>query len=262
MRVLILAIDCLDYRLVERFQCISLKQEVSGVLDVSEYHDDLYSDVLTPALWSSFITGEKHMLRWYRERFLYRIGRRIIGAIGLRGLGRLIPRRFKYRLVDKRDLNGETLFDVVKPSIPLYIPGYNDEDWYHRKYDEALNNGGIKELVKTVTEIHNMKTTSLYRALDRDWLLLMIWLDIIDLYSHMFYPHRMEKVKHAYQIIERLFRKVRAKVSDTLILIVSDHGIDEYGHYPRAFWSMNIDLGWRPRTWTSFYSFILEVVGN
>ena len=50
--IAILAIDALEYDLVEKFQCRNLMQKFYGKTDISEF-----SEPRTMVLWSSFMTG-------------------------------------------------------------------------------------------------------------------------------------------------------------------------------------------------------------
>ena len=51
--MIILAIDALEYNLVEEFNCINLKQKFYGKTDITEF-----SEPRTMVLWSSFMTGK------------------------------------------------------------------------------------------------------------------------------------------------------------------------------------------------------------
>ena len=262
MRVLVLAIDCLDYRLVNRFGLDAFKQRVWGTIDVSEFRK---YKLLTPVIWTSFITGkppEEHgVLHWWTwGRLLDRI-RYYPPFKWVRGKRRILEKLgFKPRLVDRSHIKSSTIFDVVKPSIPLFVPAYNDPEWYHREYNRALRSS-VKELEEAVLKVHKMKLDALMESLSREWKLLMVWFDVIDLFSHMYYPHRLGKIEWIYRLVALQVRKIAKHTPpDTLILIVSDHGIDENGlHYPKAFWSLNKEVGWRPNKITDFYKLILEL---
>ena len=51
--IVVLAIDALEYELVEKFDCAGLRQSHCGKTDISEF-----SEPRTMVLWSSFLTGE------------------------------------------------------------------------------------------------------------------------------------------------------------------------------------------------------------
>ncbi|RLJ01457.1 MAG: hypothetical protein DRP10_04065, partial [Candidatus Aenigmatarchaeota archaeon] len=51
--IIILAIDALEYELVEKFNCQNLKQKFYGKTDISEF-----TQPRTIVLWSSFMTGK------------------------------------------------------------------------------------------------------------------------------------------------------------------------------------------------------------
>jgi len=67
---------------------------------------------------------------------------------------------FKPRLVDRTHIRSSTIFDVVRSSIPLFIPAYNDLEWYHREYSKALRSSA-KKLEDVVLRVHKMKPDAL-----------------------------------------------------------------------------------------------------
>lgn len=59
MKVCIIALDALEYELVERFYCENLKQREYGKIDVTEFKQHSPTgEPFTPVVWSSFITGK------------------------------------------------------------------------------------------------------------------------------------------------------------------------------------------------------------
>ena len=63
--IIILAIDALEFELVEEFNCNNLKQKFYGRTDISDF-----SEPRTMVLWSSFLTGknkEKEVLKEGKE---------------------------------------------------------------------------------------------------------------------------------------------------------------------------------------------------
>ncbi len=59
IKVCILALDALEYELVDRFYCENLKQEEYGRIDLTEFKQHSPTgEPFTPVIWSSFITGK------------------------------------------------------------------------------------------------------------------------------------------------------------------------------------------------------------
>lgn len=143
MRVFILALDGLEYTLLKKWRCRYLLQRQHGTFKVSEEYFHKEGVPCSPKVWASFITGKKpqeHGVRdwWVYGKVLDRIKylpvirhikgkRKILWRLGL-----------KPRIVDRSDIKCETIFDVVRPSIAVYVPAYNDSTEFHIRLLEAV----------------------------------------------------------------------------------------------------------------------------
>ena len=76
------------------------------------------------------------------------------------------------------------------------------------------------------------------------------------------------KMLKTYISLESLVQRIKEELSeDTLCLIVSDHGMEsssmkEPMHSNRAFFSFNIDVGWRPNSIMDYANFIKDIMSK
>ncbi len=273
MRVFILALDGLEYELVMGWKLHNLMQEHCG-----KYRAPIsprYGKPHTPSAWVSFITGlppEEHgiddwwkwgrLLDWIRLHppFRWIKNKRVIAA----ALG------IKPKTYTREDLRVETIFDAVKPSIALFVPGYNEPPEPHYELNEALRRG-IREYERKIWEIHNWRVSKLTERLNDEWRLFMVWLDLADLLGHIYIVKNRARLLKAYWELDWLAGWLRAKLLSedphTAFLIVSDHGmqVSDDGvtgdHSPHGFWSSNVPLPREPKEITDFRDIILELVG-
>jgi len=231
-----------------------------------------------PAIWASLITGrepEEHSVySWWRisrYKLLDKLAhwirynvpviknmstaklKRILSIFGLR-----------IRHSSRENLRIPTIFDLIKPSVALFVPSYNEELWIREYYFEALERG-LEEAEKAFWYVHEYRKRRLFEELEKNsyWKLFIAWFDLADVIGHIYMSRSKLKIMKAYFELNRLAVRVKEMVSkDTLFMIVSDHGMEPGdGHSPRAFYSFNIDLEWRPRKITDYFNFILSIMG-
>jgi len=244
MRVCVLAIDGLEYSLLLKWRLKHLVQEYYG-RHVSPV-DPGHGKPMTPTCWASFITGkppEVHGVRTFTSwgRLIDKIRfcppfawvkgkRRLLMKLGIRPSPRTVPRNIR------------TIFDVVKPSIPLFIPSYNEPVGLRDKFLRA----GEGEFLKKLWDVHRY--------------------NLVDIASHACASPRHKIVLlRAYLEFNKMAREVRERIgSSTALLIVSDHGFERkadgsFDHSNYGFWSLNVKPPFRPRRITDFYNLILEL---
>jgi len=267
VRVCVLAIDGLEYSLVLKWKLKHLMQEYFG-RHVSPI-DPEHGKPMTPMCWASFITGKPpkvHGVRTFTRwgiRFIDKIRfyppftwikgkRRLLMKLGIKPKPSGIPKNIK------------TIFDVVKPSIPLFIPSYNEPVELRDKFLHARKG----EFLKKLWDVHRYRKEVFFRYLrGSEWKLLMCWFDLVDMASHAYINPRHKLVlMRVYLEANKLAREVREIVGrDTAVLVASDHGFEKkpdgsFDHSNYGFWSLNVEPPFRPRKITDFYNLILEVV--
>ncbi|MCD6369528.1 MAG: alkaline phosphatase family protein [Thermoproteales archaeon] len=270
MKICILAFDGLEYEFVVKWKLKNLLQEYHGTYKA--LINPKYDKPHTPTCWASFITGKSleehgvtHWWRWnsllerlrYIPPFIWIKGKRdILMKIGIKPTLRTIPE------------NLSTIFDAVKPSVPLFIPSYNEPVKIHYMYVEASKKG-LNEIVKCVWKVHKLRKDVLFKHLkNNEWKLLMCWFDLADLMSHLYTPKTRFHLLKAYLELNSIAGEVRKRIdNDTAVLIVSDHGIEiekngSVDHSEHGFWSLNVKPPFKPRDITDFYKLILELTGE
>jgi hypothetical protein len=257
MRVLILAYDGLDHDLVETLSLRNILQREHGKVDVPIVGG--IDDPSTPIVWTSFITGEPpevhgvDMPQMWNNEFdgLRRFVRKH------RGIHNVL-KRFKvgYRVREgvgastsfpsRKNINVDTLFEAVKPSVALGVPVYNKNlekvypigDVLRARQDPDY----LPVFEERVRRIFAEEVESLFEALEDDWRLLMIHFHITDLFGHAFWG--TEKLATLYEEMDLLTKRIKSSLrEDDLVLIISDHGMSRLGHTKKGFYSFNVKIG-------------------
>jgi len=272
MRVCIIGLDGLEYTLVEKFQLENLLQKEYGKIDLSEFDKKL-----TPPIWASFITGlppSKHGVhfetRWNNillNRFEKFFRTFHFSHIPLRRL--FVALKFEnkpYWFWLPEHI--ETIFDVVKPSIALKIPSYNYFYDLYKEYSVLNVYAGKEPQIKAEKRFWDLFTKEkddCLKHLDtRNWKLFMAQFHITDSIGHM-YAGNLSKMYECYVQMNDFVNEVKQLlVGNTLVLIVSDHGMRplESGvfgdHSDYGFYSSNFILNLRNPNITSFKRVILD----
>jgi len=268
-----LALDGLDYGLVKRWKLKSLLQKRHGVFEIGrEYFHPTIGEPYTPIIWASIITGRKpqeHGVKdwWVYGNFLDRL--KYLPIIRhIKGKRKLLRKMgLKPRVVSRCDVRCRTIFDVVKPSVAVYVPAYNDPTIFHERLSKVVAHG-IDEYIREIWNVHEERKRAVFEALEenREWKLFMAYFDIADLLGHVCLVKRPLKLMKAYLELNKLAGKLQSLAPDSVFLIMTDHCMEPSDdgvtgvHAKHAFWSLNIDIEWEPKDYTDYYHKILEWV--
>nr|MDO8044128.1 alkaline phosphatase family protein [Candidatus Baldrarchaeota archaeon] len=278
-RVFVLALDGLEYDLVKKWNLKNLMQKSFGKIKLRKEYcikskpswaEGTPEEVVpyTPIVWASFITGlppQKHKIKtiWTYGKILDRI-RKLPLIRHIKGKRKLLYKiGLGPRVVNKRDLNARTIFDVVKPSIDVYVPTYSDNTELHRRLSKALSIS-LKEYEREIWKVHRLRERKVFENLHREWKLFMAYFDIADLMGHLHIAKRPQRLRRVYRALEILSLEIKRRIpGDTVFIVVSDHGMkpepDGTGnHSDHAFYSLNIETDWKPSDITDFYHKIIE----
>ena len=270
MRVCILGYDGLEYALVERLKLRNIMQSEYGRVRVPIAGG--IDDPSTPIVWTSFITGQppsvhgvdmaefwdssldgfRSFLR--RHRNLHNLAKKFKLGYRVRRNMAIEP-----KFPSRKNIKCDTLFDIIKPSIPLGVPVYNKD--LHGTYPVGEVFKAIQDLnfrreyeVK-IREIFHREVEGLFEALDEEWKLLMIHLHITDLLGHIYWG--TERLAVLYEEMDMLTMAVKERLQrDDLLLIISDHGMGRLGHTKYGFYSLNQRLGLNKPDITDFFGMI------
>ena len=220
--MIVLAIDALEYSLVQEFNCNNLKQKFYGKTDISEF-----SEPRTMVLWSSFMTGknmEKEILaKGDKEMWNTRI-----------------------------DIKDTFFKSFDNPKI-IDLPGFNYEKEPHEherkllkqffdvQIDEEKNNIR-KEYNNHTFEHHRHIKDEFNNALNSDYDFILGYFSVADVIGHLNFGNRV-----MMKMIYRDLDEIAGSINDTYI-VLSDHGMEKIGmfgdHSNYGFWSTDSqDLG-------------------
>ena len=286
MRVFILALDGLDQDLTAKWKLRNLLQKTHGKILLSKDYcieskpvwasEEATEEVpFTPIVWTSFITGKhpsQHNIRslWTYGKFLDKIrGLPLIRHI--KGKRKILARLgITPGSPQKNDLGFPTIFDVIKPSIAVWVVAYNEPKAFRWEISKA-GKEGLNHLEKIVWKIHKERVKETFKQLNSgNWKLFMTYFELADLMGHIYIVKNPRKLKMYYRILDSLAYSLKEKVEDenTIFLIVSDHGMKPScdgvtgNHSMEAFWSLNIETEWKPNSITDFFYKIYEWINT
>jgi hypothetical protein len=220
--MIILAIDALEYSLVQEFNCNNLKQKFYGRTNISEF-----SEPRTMVLWSSFMTGKN-----------------MEAEILAKGDKEMWNTR-----IDIKD----TFFESFDNPKIIDLPGFNYEKEQHEherkllkqffdaQTDEEKNNIR-KEYNNHTFEHHRHIKDEFNNALTGDHDFVLGYFSVADVIGHLNFGNRI-MMKMIYKDMD----EIAGSINDTYI-VLSDHGMEKIGifgdHSSYGFWSTNNqDLG-------------------
>lgn len=279
MRVLVLALDGLDYKLIQRFKLSILKQKVWGTINLRNE----FKDILSIIIWTSFITGlppDEHgvLSPWIisSNRYVNKLFRWLrwhlpaVKNLTYYKIYKML-RRFgiKLRYVDKECLKKwglNTIFDYASKPVAINVLGYNAKPIFEYLDKELPDLSDIGRDVEPLIWKQYYETKSLLlKSLTDDWDLMMVWINLIDWIQHLYLGNNILKVLKAYFEISKLVSDIKGKLNDNCcLLIVSDHGFQlsngEPEHSTIAFYSFNINPPYKPKKITDFAKLINELL--
>lgn len=213
--MIILAIDALEYTLIEEFNCTNLKQRFYGKTDIREF-----SEPRTMVLWSSFMTG-KNMEK------------------------KILAKGDKEMWNTKIDIK-DTFFNMFKNPKIIDLPGFNYSLEQHEKERELLkkyfdtDNEQEKKEIRTkynnvAFEHHRNVKQEFEKALKGDHDFVLGYFSIADVVGHLNFGNKT-MMKMIYKDLD----EIAGNIKNTHI-IVSDHGMEGIGifgdHSNYGFWS-------------------------
>lgn len=234
--IVVLAIDALEYNMVEEFNCNNLKQKFYGKTDLEEF-----SEPRTMVLWCSFMTGKN------KEKEILAVGDKEMWNI-------------------KLDIKDTFFARFENPKI-LDLPGFNYDRGQHdmersllKQFFDAEGDEEKEDIRKKYNsyafEHHRKIKKEFSGALNGDYDFLLGYFSVADVIGHLNFGNRM-----LMKMIYRDLDEIAGWIKDTLI-VLSDHGMERIGmfgdHSNYGFWSTEFkDLG-RPRI-TDFPEIIKEI---
>ncbi len=219
----VLAIDALEYDLVEKFNCKNLMQKNYGKTNIDEFEKPR-----TMVLWSSFMTEEN------KEEEVLENGDK--------------------EMWNKKWEKENTFFSEFKNHKVIDLPGFSYDLEAHKnsrellkKYFETEDQEEMDEIKKKYNQDalnhHKKIKNEFLKSLEEGWDFVLGYFSVIDVIGHLNFGNT-SLMKMLYKDMDELAEKVKKKYE---LLILSDHGmkaIGKYGdHSGYGFWSFKKDLG-------------------
>ena len=217
--MIILAIDALEYTLVEEFNCNNLKQKFYGKTNIMEF-----SEARTMVLWSSFMTGknmEKEiMAKGDKEMWNTRIE---------------LKDTFFSRFVDPK------IIDL--PGFNYAIEQHGQErvllkNYFDSKSDDEKNKIRT-EYNNLAFEHHRRVKKEFTEALNAKHDFVLGYFSVADVVGHLNFGNRM-MMKMIYKDLD----EIAGTIKDNFI-VLSDHGMEKIGifgdHSNYGFWSTDFE---------------------
>jgi len=235
--IIILAIDALEYELVEKFNCQNLKQKFYGKTDISEF-----TQPRTIVLWSSFMTGKN------KEK-----------EILLKGKKEMWNTKFDIK---------DTFFSEFKNPAIFDLPGFNYNKEVHdksrtllKKFFEVKTEKEKekirKEYNKDAFDHHKKIKERFLKAIDKNHDLILGYFSVVDVIGHLNFGNNM-LMRMLYKEMDDIAKKCAEK--NCPLLILSDHGMKAIGkfgdHSDYGFWSLNLNKNLKTPKITDFYRII------
>jgi hypothetical protein len=213
----VIAIDALEYALVEDFDFPRLKQTHYGKTDITEF-----SEPRTMVLWSSFMTGQN------KEAEILAKGDKEMWNVR-------IPHE-------------DTFFSKFKNPHVIDLPGYNYDLEQHNQERTFLKaffdtegdekNDIRKKYNAHAFEHHRGVKERFSKAIGEGHDFLLGYFSIADVIGHLNFGNRT-MMKMIYRDLDEIASTVRGD-----LIILSDHGMKAIGqfgdHSEYGFWSTNI----------------------
>lgn len=220
--MILLAIDALEYSLVEEFDCSNLKQKFYGKTDIKEF-----SEPRTMVLWSSFITG-KNMEK----------------EILAKGDKEMWNTRLDMKDTFFREFKNPKIIDL--PGFNYIIEQHEQERILLKKYFDAKTEEEKTQVKKSYNNIafeHHRKIKQEFSdALKGNYDFVLGYFSVADVIGHLNFGNRT-MMRMVYKDLDEIAGNIEDR-----FMVLSDHGMEKLGifgdHSNYGFWSTDFnDLG-------------------
>jgi hypothetical protein len=222
MKMLILALDGMDYDLAVKLNLKNILQEQYGKLEVPINKD--IGCPSSPEVWASFLCAEHVKKEFIGKNWIFRILiplKRIFPFVSL-GFGKKVndgltgfPKLGRKTWVDN--------FDVKEIGVPYY--SYTEEAFEYTRdfskdnnlelYRERLYNLFLKKSNEVLREVESSTNFNIVFA----------YLHYPDLFNHAWFTKK-DKLEDFYLEIDEYVGELKNVLGNTHLLIISDHGFD------------------------------------
>lgn len=217
MRKIILAIDALEYELVEKFNCKNLKQNFYGKTDISEF-----SQPRTIVLWASFLTSknmEKEALALGDEKMWdFKIKKPFFNE--------------KTKVIDMPAYSYEKIHERERLLLKKFFNNEGEDE------EEAK-----KEYNELALKHHEKIKKEFLSCLEKNFSLIIGYFSVIDVIGHLNFGNQL-LMRSLYADMDKIAGEAKKHGE---VLVISDHGMKAVGNYGNhsnyGFWSFKKELG-------------------
>ena len=240
MRLLILAVDALEYDFVKSRRFPFIKQRQYHRVEIPEeclsYVEGIGYIPYTPVIWTTILTGKtpkEHGVtievakRHWKNPILHRLEKtKPIKKIYVKMVEKKILPAGIFEKIGFKKFNPienlETLLDLAKNPIVIRNPMSMDLKW-RVKTAEFF---GFEEAVKSHIKNFMRVTKETLNAVNKNWDLLFTYVKILDNIGHIYW-HRPNIVEKYYRMVDYFAYQLRQKMPENSILVIlSDHGME------------------------------------
>jgi hypothetical protein len=266
-KTLVVAFDGMDKELVDQFDLKHIIQEEYGSID----NQTGMTETFTSELFASFITGKNHeyhgvtSLTTRENDFIDSFEKRVKGNRffdKFSGIREALYEQVNFidaepRKYRKEDWEGDTIFEELDDSRPMFVPSYNPSIFWVIGGDfRAVKCGySIDEHIEFYEEREfNYRKRKLLHELESDIIparsFLMCHFHRPDM-DHHFYGEKEisfdeDRLEELYKMLDRFAKEIKEKALDKgydTVIFMSDHGLPtRTSHSENAFYSSNIEI--------------------
>lgn len=212
--MIILALDALDLKQIQKFNCKNLMQKEYGQTSISDFNQER-----TVVLWASFLTGKNMEAQ--------------------------IPLKTQWEFKVPSE---QTFLNFFKTYKTIDVPAFSYKQQDHAEERKLLkgyfeDKATIEEYDAVVWKNHEENKKEFFSAVGK-FDLVMGYFNLADSIGHLSFGIT-EKMAEVYLELDKLAEEV--KDVDNFVLVISDHGMNAVGRYGdhsrNGFYSFNHKLG-------------------
>lgn len=271
MKIFVFGFDALEFKFVEHFQLSALKQKQYGTFTIPiECFRE--KEPWTPLVWKAFLTGVVpedpiSLVKRRREPSFITDFRKLLSMLKMNKVyGKLCARIPSYHVFLSHIIGEREYTRFPSRSTFLRSTSYTAMNFpflssvWNFSYPKGIT---IPELIGHYTERFHILQKEFWSREFSQVQIVMFYTKLLDVVGECAISDFQRMMKH-YLTVNRFIHEVESTYgSDSLILIVSDHGIESDGkgfgkHSDYGFYSMNKNMGFFPRTVLDFAPFLEE----
>ena len=239
MRMIVLAVDGLEYDFVEPRKFPFLKQRqyhrVEIPRDCLTYVDGIGYTPFTPVIWTTILTGKKpsehgvtreDALRHWKNPVLHQLEK-------IKAVKKLYAKLVSMGVISAKTLeklgfkrynpleNIRTILDEAEKPIVIRNPVTTDVKWTSKSVEYF----SLEEAVESHVQNFRKAERETLNAIDRDWDLLFTYIKLLDAIGHIYWQ-RDKTVAKYYRMVDHFAYQVKSRMpKNSILVILSDHGM-------------------------------------